>query len=90
MTHVTNYAVDRLAPELFEHLFDFVQRWTNLNLVSGPPLTLGKIYFDIFPEDNMPFWTVSCTRKRSVGEGGRGERYRKRYGEIEGESGIGV
>ena len=59
MTHVTNYAVDRLALELFNKLFHFVHNWTNIQLVSGPPLTLGKTYFDIFPEDKMPFWTVS-------------------------------
>ena len=62
MTHVTNYAVDRLALHLFDRLFHFVQHWTNLKLVTGPPLTLGKRFFDIFPEDKMPIWTVS--RKR--------------------------
>ena len=59
MTHMTNYASDRLALELFDKLFTFVRDWTNIKLVSGPPLTLGRTYFDIFPEDKMPFWTVS-------------------------------
>ena len=31
----------------------------NIQLISGPSLTLGKAYFDIFPEDKMLFWTVS-------------------------------
>ena len=59
MTHVTNYAVDRLALELFDKLFTFVQEWTNIQLVSDSPLTLGRKYFEIFPEDKTPFWTVS-------------------------------
>ena len=59
MTHITNYAIDRLAIQLFDHLFRFVQDWTNLKLLTGPPLTLGKVYFDTFLEDKMPFWTVS-------------------------------
>lgn len=59
MTHVTNYANDRLAPYLFQHLFKFVTRWTKLELLSGRPLTLGQTYFSLFPEDKEPVWTVS-------------------------------
>ena len=59
MSHLPNYAKDRLAPVLFTALFKFVTRWTKLSVYSGPPLTLGKKYFSIFPEDKEPLWTVS-------------------------------
>ncbi len=59
MTHVTNYAKDRLALVLFKSLLEFVTEWTQLKLISGRPLTLGQKYFEIFPEDQLPLWTVS-------------------------------
>lgn len=62
MTHVTNYAKDRLASFLFHHLFKFITRWTKLELQSARPLTLAQTYFSIFPEDRVPVWTVSRPR----------------------------
>ena len=59
MTHVTNYAHDRLALVLFDALFRFVQKWTQLKLIADRPLNLGRKYFEIFPQDKMPVWTVS-------------------------------
>lgn len=59
MTHTPNYSRDRLSPFLFESLFKFVAHWTKLELHSAQPLTLGKKYFSIFPEDKVPLWTVS-------------------------------
>lgn len=58
MTHISNFAHDRLALYLFNALFSFVRRWTQLELIAERPLTLGKKYFEIFPEDKMPVWTV--------------------------------
>ena len=58
MTHVTNYAKDRLSPFLFLNLFQFITRWTKLQLVTERPLNLGKIYFSLFPEEKTPVWTV--------------------------------
>lgn len=63
MTHMTNYAKDRLAPFLFQTLFQFVTRWTKLELQTEHPLNLGKKYFNLFPEDKLPLWTVSCFDK---------------------------
>ena len=59
MTHTTNYAIDRVALPLFEHLFKFVRRWTNIQLQTERPMALAKRYFEIFPEDRYPLWTVS-------------------------------
>ena len=59
MTHVTNYATDRLGLVLFKSLFEFVTEWTRLELFTARPLTLGQKYFEIFPEDRLPVWTVS-------------------------------
>ena len=60
MTHIENYARDHLASVLFRALFEFIQQWTLLELKVGPPLTLGRKYFEIFPEDKNPVWTVSA------------------------------
>ncbi len=64
MTHVTNYAHDRLALVLFKALLEFVTEWTQLKLISDRPLALGQKYFEIFPEDELPLWNVSslCAR----------------------------
>jgi len=59
MTHNSNYAQDRLAPYLFLSLFKFASRWTKLEISGAPPLTLAHKYFSIFPEDQVPVWTVS-------------------------------
>ena len=60
MTHVTNYAQDRLALHLFTELLHFVSDCTQLQLASDQPLALAREYFNIFPEDKLPLWTVSC------------------------------
>jgi len=59
MTHVTNYATDRLALDLFKQVFEFTRQYTNLELLTDTPLSLGKRYFEIFPEDKIPLWNVS-------------------------------
>ena len=59
MTHITNYAMDRVALTLFDHLFKFVDRWTNIKLQTARPTALAKKYFETFPEDKYPLWTVS-------------------------------
>ena len=59
MTHTTNYAMDRVALTLFDHLFKFINRWTNIKLHTGRPTALAKKYFETFPEDKYPLWTVS-------------------------------
>ena len=59
MTHSGNYAKDRLALELFSLLFGFIRQWTQIELVTDSPVNLAKTYFEIFPEDKQPMWTVS-------------------------------
>ncbi len=58
MTHMSNYAQDRLAPYLFTSLFNFVSRWTKLELSGAPPIVMARKYFSLFPEDSTPVWTV--------------------------------
>lgn len=82
MTHMTNYANDRLALYTFSALFDFVQTHTNLQLkyaASGRaqpattttttndqnyqlgPASLANYYFNLYPNEQNPLWTVSST-----------------------------
>ena len=59
MTHMPNYANDRLAIYLFRNVFRFIQCWTNLQFLSLPPVNVVKKYFDLNVEDLEPIWTVS-------------------------------
>ncbi|CAL4073832.1 unnamed protein product, partial [Meganyctiphanes norvegica] len=56
MTHLSNYGNDRLALYTFESVIKFVKCWTNLNLLTAPPLQLGEKYFHMFPEERDPIW----------------------------------
>ena len=58
MTHMNNYGNDRVALYTFEGLVRFLQCWTNLRLLSVPPLQLGINYFNMFPEEKDPLWQV--------------------------------
>ena len=59
MTHISNYGNDRLALFLFEHAINFIQKWTNIQLVTEPPLKLAEVYFNLYPSEKLPLWTVS-------------------------------
>ena len=59
MTHMSNYGNDRLALYTFESVIKFIQCWTNLRLLSAPPLQLGEKYFQMYPEEIDPVWGVS-------------------------------
>jgi hypothetical protein len=48
MTHMGNYANDRLALYTFESVIKFVKCWTNLQLKQITPLELGIKYFEMF------------------------------------------
>ena len=74
MSHMSNYANDRLAPHTFERLFRFVQTNTNLQLKYAPsagsgqahrrrlgPAELADYYFGLNPEEREPLWTVSSS-----------------------------
>lgn len=58
MTHLSNYGNDRLAIYTFESVIKFLQCWTNLQLMTLPPLKLAAKYFQIHPEEIDPVWTV--------------------------------
>jgi hypothetical protein len=58
MTHVPNFAHDRVATFMFRNLFEFISCWTNLKFYSLPPLDIVKKYFELNPEDKEPVWTV--------------------------------
>ncbi|XP_065909201.1 bifunctional heparan sulfate N-deacetylase/N-sulfotransferase 4-like [Dysidea avara] len=66
MTHISNYGNDRLALFLFEHTINFIQKWTNLQLVTEPPLKLAEIYFNLFPSEKLPVWTSPCDDHRHL------------------------
>lgn len=66
MTHMTNYANDRLALFVFENLFRFIAKWTHLEFVAMPPLKLAEKYFEVYPQDIEPLWTNMCSDKRHM------------------------
>ena len=45
MTHMSNYGNDRLALYTFESVIEYIQCWTNLQLVTLPPVALAERYF---------------------------------------------
>ncbi|XP_028415525.1 bifunctional heparan sulfate N-deacetylase/N-sulfotransferase 4-like [Dendronephthya gigantea] len=64
MTHLSNYGNDRLALYTFTNVIKFIQCWTNLRLMSLPPLELGKKYFELFPGEVEPVWNKPCKDPR--------------------------
>uniref|UniRef100_A0A7R9PPV4 [heparan sulfate]-glucosamine N-sulfotransferase n=1 Tax=Timema genevievae TaxID=629358 RepID=A0A7R9PPV4_TIMGE len=64
MTHMPNYGNDRLALYTFESVFKFVQCWTNLRLLTAPPLQLGERYFQLFSDEVSPVWGNPCDDAR--------------------------
>ena len=59
MTHMPNYAFDRLAPYTFESVLSMLQCYTNIEFKAVPPMQLADIYFKMFPEEKLPIWGVS-------------------------------
>ena len=59
MTHFGNYGNDRLAPYTFEAVIGFIEKWTNLKMITEEPVALAKKYFEFWPEDASPVWRVS-------------------------------
>jgi len=59
MTHMTNYANDRLALYTFETVAKFVRCWSNLQLFTRPPLEIANYYFQLYPDETDPVWHVS-------------------------------
>lgn len=66
MTHMTNYAGDRLANFLFKKIFEFLSTWTNLRMKSLEPYELVRKYFEIYKEDSEPVWTNPCYDKKHL------------------------
>lgn len=68
MTHMPNYAFDRLAPYTFESVIKMIKCWTNLDLTTKKPQDLAEIYFNMFPEESTPIWGVSqkCVHSLTV------------------------
>ncbi|XP_059474716.1 bifunctional heparan sulfate N-deacetylase/N-sulfotransferase [Neocloeon triangulifer] len=64
MTHMSNYGNDRLGLFTFESVVKFIQCWTNLRLLSAPPIDLGEKYFQMFPEEEDPIWGNPCDDAR--------------------------
>lgn len=61
MTHVPNFAHDRLANYVLKNLFEFLSCWTNLQFYSMPPLKFVEKYFEVNPDDRDPIWKASST-----------------------------
>eukprot|EP00117_Sycon_ciliatum_P016688 scpid24542/ scgid2276/ Bifunctional heparan sulfate N-deacetylase/N-sulfotransferase; Glucosaminyl N-deacetylase/N-sulfotransferase; Sulfateless; Heparan sulfate N-deacetylase; Heparan sulfate N-sulfotransferase len=64
MSHYVNYGGEKLAIGLFESLFEFVTRYTNLELSSVAPTQLAKEYFDLNPGEEDPLWQDPCSEVR--------------------------
>ena len=66
MTHMTNYANDRLAIFVFKKLFEYATKWTNLQFKSLEPVPLAEKYFELYPDFKEPIWTNPCDDKRHL------------------------
>lgn len=64
MTHMSNYGNDRLGLYTFESVIKFIQCWTNLRLISAPPLQLAENYFKLYPGESDPVWGNPCDDQR--------------------------
>lgn len=66
MTHMSNFANDQLAEYMFESVVRFVVKWTNLQILAPPPLEIARLYFELYPHDSTPVWTVGdvCVMER--------------------------
>ena len=77
MTHMSNYANDRLAYYVFDALFKMVQCWTTLQLHWKPPRELAALYFQRHPEEAVAIWRDPCRDKRHRALWRRGNRLGK-------------
>jgi heparan sulfate N-deacetylase/N-sulfotransferase NDST1 len=66
MTHMTNYANDRLALFALKELFVYLGKWTNLKFYTMPPVDLATKYFEFYPEFKEPLWTNYCLDKKHL------------------------
>ncbi len=66
MTHMSNYGNDRLGLYTFESVVKFIRCWTNFQLRTVRPLELGKIYFDMYPEEEDPIWRVRIISSQTI------------------------
>ncbi|CAL8333974.1 unnamed protein product [Gadus morhua 'NCC'] len=64
MTHLSNYGNDRLGLYTFKSLVRFVETWTNLKMMTLPPVQLAHKYFSLFPSEREPLWQDPCEDKR--------------------------
>ncbi|CAL8113862.1 unnamed protein product [Orchesella dallaii] len=64
MTHMSNYGNDRLGLYTFESVIKYVQCWTNLQMVTLPPLLLAEKYFKMHPDELDPIWGNPCDDPR--------------------------
>ena len=66
MTHMTNYANDRLALFVFKNLFNFLSQRTNLKFVFKSPIKLANDYFSLHSNEIEPIWTNPCNDKHQM------------------------
>lgn len=64
MTHYNNYGGDQLALSLFMEAFQFISKYTNLELVQERPRQLAELYLQWYPEEKVPVWTSPCLYQR--------------------------
>ncbi|XP_055863216.1 bifunctional heparan sulfate N-deacetylase/N-sulfotransferase 3-like isoform X3 [Biomphalaria glabrata] len=60
MTHMSNYANDRLAIYAFDNVLQFVSNWTNLRLLALPPVEMARRYFQMYTQEINAVWTNPC------------------------------
>ncbi|CAH8572817.1 unnamed protein product [Schistosoma turkestanicum] len=63
MTHLVNYGNDQLALYLFNTAFEFMRNWTNIKLITSPPLELANIYserFNLHGVNELPLYSDPC------------------------------
>ena len=61
MTHYGNYGCSRPASVVFEALANAITKWTTLRMKTIPVHELAELYFNTFPDEREPLWSVRMT-----------------------------
>lgn len=66
MTHMTNFANDRLGIFVFKNLFKYFKQKTNIKFIFKLPTQLAIDYFNYNRDEIEPIWTNPCYDKHHM------------------------
>jgi len=68
MSHNVNYAHDRLGNYVFSKLIYLISSWTRIQLSNSLSTSdlARKYFYEYYPDEQMPVFTVSCLFNRTI------------------------